>query len=223
MCGRFTLSTSWEDLKRAFPEFEFIFEENDPVSYNIAPSQKVLVASALKPEIVKRFTWGLVPSWSKDDSFSSKLINARGETVFTKPSFRNAIRQRRCLVFTSGFFEWKKEGKTKQPYFIKLKSNDPFTFGGIWETWKQPDGAERKTFSVITTPANLTISAVHHRMPLIVSKNQYHLWLNHHRNDEEAIARIIQQNSKNEFEYFAVSKRVNSVKNNDSDCIKLVV
>ena len=223
MCGRFTLTTSWEDLKLAFPEFEFIFKNTDPVSYNIAPSQKVLVASALKPETVQRFTWGLVPSWSKDDSFSRKLINARGETVFTKPSFKNAIGQRRCLVFSSGFFEWKKEEKTKQPYFIKLKSKDPFTFGGIWETWKQPDGAERKTFSIITIPANLSISAIHNRMPLIVSKNQYQWWLDHHSPNEDAIKTIIQQNSKNEFEYFAVSNRVNYVRNNDIECIRKAV
>ena len=223
MCGRFTLTTSWEDLKRAFPEFEFIFENTTPVSYNIAPSQKVLVASAFKPEIVQRFIWGLVPTWSKDDSFAHKLINARGETVFTKSSYKKAIRQRRCLIFTSGFFEWKKEENTKQPYFIKLKSKDPFTFGGIWEAWKQPDGAERKTFSIITTPANLTLSTVHNRMPLIVSKNQYQLWLDHDNHDEKAIKNIIQQNSKNEFEYFAVSNRVNSVKNNGSDCIRMVV
>lgn len=222
MCGRFTLTTSWEDLKIAFPEFEFIFEHNAPVSYNIAPSQNVLVAAALKPKIVQRFKWGLIPSWSKDDSFASKLINARGETVFSKPSFKKAIQHRRCLVFTSGFFEWKKNEKSKQPYFIQLKSGQPFTFGGIWEVWKQPDGTERKTFSIITTPANSAMTTIHHRMPLIISKNQYQIWLDHNNHAENTLKAIIQQNSKNAFQFYPVSTRVNSPKNNDSACIKMV-
>ncbi len=222
MCGRFTLTTSWEDLKYTFPEFEFIFEDNSPISYNIAPSQNVLVAAAIKPQIVQRFKWGLIPSWSKDDSFASKLINARGETVFSKPSFKKAIRYRRCLVFTSGFFEWKKKEKSKQPYFVKLNSGLPFTFGGIWEIWKQPDGTELKTFSIITTPANSEMTAVHHRMPLVISKNHYQSWLDHSSFDENVLKAIIQSNTKNDFQFYPVSTRVNSPKNNDADCIKMV-
>jgi putative SOS response-associated peptidase YedK len=123
------------------------------------------------------FRWGLIPSWSKDPSIANKLINARAETVDKKPSFKEALKKRRCLIVADGFYEWKREGKSKMPLYFYLKSGRPFGFAGLYETWISPDKKEINTCVIVTTNANELIAPVHDRMPVILSKDQERAWL----------------------------------------------
>jgi len=121
--------------------------------------------------------WGLVPHWAKDPSIGTKLINARGESVAEKPSFREAFKKRRCLVPANGFFEWKAEGKIKQPHFISLKSGVPMAMAGLWESWKSPDGEIVRTVCIVTIGANELMAPIHDRMPVLVAPEHWQSWL----------------------------------------------
>lgn len=137
MCGRFTLAIEPQELAEAFDLAETL--DDFPPRYNIAPSQPI--AAILKsPDDQERhfqlLKWGLIPSWSKDPSIGNRLINARGETVATKPSFRAAFKRRRCLIPATGFYEWQKHEGGKQPFYIRLRNQQPFAFAGLWETWQ---------------------------------------------------------------------------------------
>jgi putative SOS response-associated peptidase YedK len=123
------------------------------------------------------YRWGLIPSWSRDPSIAEKLINARAETVDKKPSFKDALKKRRCLIVADGFYEWKREGKSKMPLYFYLKSARPFGFAGLYETWISPDKKEINTCVIITTAANELIAPIHDRMPVIVSGEQENIWL----------------------------------------------
>jgi putative SOS response-associated peptidase YedK len=149
--------------------------------YNIAPSQLVACVRT-NPESKERecveLKWGLVPSWAKDPSIGNKLINARGETVAEKPAFRKAFKHQRCLVLADGFYEWKREGKTKQPYYyIRFKDQRLFAFAGLWERWENQEPA-LETFALITTGLNALMEPIHNRMPVILPESAYSSWLN---------------------------------------------
>ena len=176
MCGRFALGFSGEQLKLYFGLDDCA---DFPLRYNIPPGTDIPVIRQ-SPEgrrVLNLLRWGLVPRWAKDPSIGAKLNNARGESVAEKPSFRSAFKQHRCLIPASGFFEWKTEGKIKQPYFISLKSGDPMALAGIWESWKQPDGSELRTTCIITTAANELMLPIHDRMPAIISPKHWQDWL----------------------------------------------
>ena len=173
MCGRYNLRTSAQVLAEMFHAKADL--EVHP-RYNIAPTQSSLVCrldDAGQREIVP-MRWGLVPSWAKDIKIGYKLINARAETVSEKPSFRAAYKRRRCLVIASGFYEWKREGKSKQPFHIHREDDQPFAFAGLWEYWDQ--GAI-ESFTIITTAANSLMVPIHHRMPVLLQPDQYGVWL----------------------------------------------
>jgi putative SOS response-associated peptidase YedK len=145
-----------------------------PRRYNIAPTQPVAVVPNDGRNTVQMFAWGLVPSWAKDPSIGSRMINARAETIAEKPSFRTAMRRRRCLILASGWFEWgksKEEGGRKTPYFIRLKRQKLFAFAGLWEVWKPKDSEVEplRTCTIITTEPNPLIARFHHRMPVILA------------------------------------------------------
>ncbi len=147
--------------------------------YNIPPGTDIPVIRQ-SPEgkrVLHLLCWGLVPHWAKDPSIGAKLNNARGETVAEKPSFRDAFKRRRCLIPMSGFYEWKTEGKTKQPYYITQKTGEPMAMGGLWESWKSPDGNILRTVCVVTTSPNAVMEPIHDRMPVILAPENWQSWL----------------------------------------------
>lgn len=176
MCGRFVLITDLKNIQKRFNVQE-VSCEHQP-SWNVMPHQSI--PAVIHHKGVNQlvcFRWGLIPSWLKDLSFADKLINARAETVDKKASFKDAFRRRRCLIVADGFYEWKREGKSKIPLYFYLKSNVPFGFAGLYETWISPDKKEIKTCAIITTAANDLIAPIHDRMPVILSGDQEKIWL----------------------------------------------
>jgi putative SOS response-associated peptidase YedK len=187
MCGRFTLTVDPADLQEAFPEFTFPSQVG--ARFNIAPTQPVLVLPNDETNRADFFTWGLIPSWAKDPSIGSRLINARSETLAEKPAFRSAYKYHRCLIFADGFFEWQVQpgvgirpseqprSPGKLPHHIRLKSGEPFAFAGLWEHWQSPDGSEIKSATIITTTPNELMAPIHNRMPVILPHDVYARWL----------------------------------------------
>jgi putative SOS response-associated peptidase YedK len=189
--------------------------------YNIAPSQ--LVACVRRnPETTKRewveLQWGLVPSWAKDPGIGHKLINARGERVAEKPSFRHAFKLQRCLVLADGFYEWKREGKTKQPYYIRFKDHRPFAFAGLWERWEKEDLAI-ESCSLITIGPNAVMEPIHHRMPVILATTQYAEWLDVSLHETERLNTLLRPFPPEEMEAYPVSLMVNNPRNDHPECV----
>ncbi len=180
MCGRYTLKTASEIVAK---HFQLPAPLPTQACYNIAPSQLVSCVRTI-PECTMRegtlMHWGLRPSWSKASSTGAMLINVRAETVSQKPAFRSAFRQRRCFIIADGFYEWQRRGSSKQPYYIRLHTEQPFAFAGLWEHWTEPDGAIRETCAILTTEPNTLIAPLHHRMPVIIPPHHYNLWLDPH-------------------------------------------
>ena len=172
MCGRFTVDIPPELLVDIFGLAD---HPSIASRYNIAPTQQVPVIRRYGDgqNHLDLLHWGLIPSWATDPSISSRLINARSETVIEKPSFRQAIRYRRCLVLASGFYEWKQEGKEKQPWLIRLKDGSPMVFAGLWETWKSAEGGVIESCTILTTASNRLVAPLHDRMPVILSPDEY--------------------------------------------------
>ncbi len=179
MCGRFVQIASPADL-------EFSFQTTNPLPnvqprYNAAPGQDLMVVRR-HPDTGQRsldlLRWGLIPHWAKDPKIAWSSINARVETLDTRPAFRSAYRKRRCLVPADAFYEWKKEGTRKQPYAIALKSRELFAFAGLWENWQDPEIEQWvRTFTIITTDANELVAPIHDRMPVILAPEDYDGWL----------------------------------------------
>lgn len=161
--------------------------------------------------------WGLIPSWSKDPKTGNIMINARAETIAEKPTFKSPLKRRRCLVIADGFYEWKKEGKTKQPHFIHLKDDGPFAFAGLWERWKQDDLAI-ESCTIITTKANELMAPLHDRMPAILSKNDFDVWLDPSVDDPEKLAPLLDSYPSSEMDLYPVNTVVNSTRNETSEC-----
>jgi putative SOS response-associated peptidase YedK len=221
MCGRFALSPKTKDIEHLVPRIS-LGSELKP-RYNIAPTQDIACIMSENPGELSFLRWGLIPSWSKDESIGSKMINARSETINEKPSFRNAFRKRRCLIIASGFYEWKKtEGVAKKsPYYIYLSSGLPFTFAGVWESWKKPETGERiNSTSIITTFANELMLGLHDRMPVIIHPDNYDLWLDSRNDDHNELLSILKPYPSEEMECYAVSDLVNNPRNDSEDCIK---
>ena len=225
MCGRYTLTVTPEALRKLFG---FDVTPNLEPRFNIAPTQFAPVVrvrggkgSGGGAKTLDLLRWGLVPSWSKDMSGAAKLINARGESVAEKPSFRAAFAERRCLVPVDGFYEWRTENGVKQPFRIGFRGGKPFAFAGLWESWTAPEGAENAgetvdTFTVVTTDANPKIRPIHHRMPVIVDPAEYDVWLT---GDAAAAKSVIRPYPPDDMAFYRVSTRVNSVRNDDAECI----
>jgi putative SOS response-associated peptidase YedK len=176
MCGRFTLTVDPDELQQQFGLAAPPPADLAP-RYNIAPSQAVAVIPNEPERTLQLFQWGLIPSWAKDPKIGYKMINARAETLAEKPSFRSALKRRRCLVVADGFYEWKKDGKSKQPMYITLKDGRPFAFAGLWEVWRNPKDELIKTCTIITTEPNELLAEIHNRMPAILPPDAYDQWL----------------------------------------------
>lgn len=220
MCGRFVLQADYSGLQLAFPGF--VFPDEIPDRFNIAPTQNVLAIKNDSSRSVDFLRWGLVPSWSKDIKLGSRLINARSETVAEKPSFRSAFKRRRCLIPVSGYYEWVKvKGeKKKQPIYISMSSSLPFALAGIWEIWHSPEGDEVHTCSILTTDANPFLNDFHHRMPVIVGCSDMDDWLDDREKTYDELAKIMIPYPEEGLVSHYVSSLVNSPSNNKSECIQ---
>ena len=177
MCGRFTLTVDPSDLQEAFADFTF--PAKFAPRFNIAPSQPVLAIPNDAKNKADFFIWGLIPSWAKDPSIGNRLINARGETLAEKPSFRGALKYKRCLILADGFYEWKSQPgtKTKIPHYIFLQSRQPFAFAGLWDEWHAPEGGSIRSATIITIEPNELMAPIHNRMPVILPPSAYEQWL----------------------------------------------
>jgi putative SOS response-associated peptidase YedK len=223
MCGRFTLFSSPRELQRFFgtPPPSFEIQPN----YNVAPTQEIPVIVIHEDERhIKRRHWGLVPFWAKDISIGSRMINARVETVTSKPAFRAALKQRRCLIPANGFYEWKGNAGNKQPHFFHLPSGEPFAFAGLYEIWEDkealPETGPYKSCTIITTDASDSVKDVHNRMPLILKQEAYDEWLDPNNKESAKLEQILKRGSVNDLKCYPVSKLVNQVGNNKKECME---
>jgi putative SOS response-associated peptidase YedK len=176
MCGRYTFTFDAKTLAAAFgmvpPGFHIV------KGYNVAPGQHIVIVRPEKDHLVADVAhWGLIPGWVKDPNTSPKPINARAETLTEKPTFRSAFKRKRCIVPASGFYEWKAEGKEKQPFYIHPTEGDLFAFAGLMEDWQGPDGETMVSACIITTEPNDLMAGIHNRMPVILPKDVWGLWL----------------------------------------------
>ena len=221
MCGRFVQKSERKIITEEFYILGFL---NDVyISYNIAPGQNAGVIINEGKNLYSQFKWGLVPSWSKDTKIGYKMINARAETVAQKPSFRSAFAARRCLVPVDGFYEWKKIGSNKAPFFIYSNTGRPLSLGGLWEAWQDTEGKSLRTFTIITTEANKSLEDIHHRMPVIVPPDKRSLWLDGNIKQKGKLLDILEPYAGEEIIFHEVDRFVNSPKNNLPECIKKVI
>jgi len=220
MCGRFTLTVDPAELQDTFTDF--IFPPKFAPRFNIAPSQPVLAIPNDDANTASFFIWGLIPMWAKDPSIGSHLINARGETVAEKPSFRGSFKHKRCLILADGFYEWKTNPgkKTKTPYYIHMKDRKPFVFAGLWDSWESSDGSSIKTCTIITTTANELMATLHERMPVILQPRDYAKWLDVSPQTPENLLPLIKPYPADNMSAYPVSILVNKP---DNDSPELVV
>ncbi|HEY2534067.1 MAG TPA: SOS response-associated peptidase [Xanthobacteraceae bacterium] len=222
MCGRYVIMSTPAAIKELFGYGE---QPNFPPRYNIAPTQPIPVVRLVDGK--RSFTlmrWGLMPSWVKDPKAFPLLINARGESVLAKPAFRNAMRRRRCLLPTDGFYEWQ-AGAPKQPFFVGPKRGSdgaalPLAFAGLWETWSGPNGEEVDTAAIVTTTANRTLATIHDRMPVVVPKDAFALWLDCAKVEAQVAAALIGPADDGLLEAYKISPAVNRVANDSAALIE---
>ncbi len=243
MCGRFTLRAAAQQVAEQFALFEV-----PPLAprFNIAPTQPApvvrlaraeaeLVArlgagepppldrqATRKPGPLREFAllhWGLIPHWVKDPKIGTRMINARAESVFQKPAFRDAMRRRRCLVVADGFYEWRKTHSGKQPYFIHRQDDRPFAFAGLWESWQDPEGQRLESCTIITTQASRVLQPLHDRMPVILPAEQYARWLDTAVTAEEVQALLVPCESE-PLEVHPVGPLVNNPRNDSPQCVE---
>lgn len=217
MCGRFAFYSPAEATAALFG-----VQGSLPVSarYNIAPTQDIAAVrnSADDGRELALLRWGLVPFWAKDPSIGNRMINARAETVAEKPAFRAAYRHRRCIVLADGFYEWRREGSTKTPYYISSADGEPFAFAALWENWKSKDSDDEiQSATLITTEANDFMARLHHRMPVVLSPATADRWL---AGGDDALAYAIDHVP--ELRAWAVDRRVNNARNEGEDLIEAV-
>ena len=221
MCGRFVGFRPLEELKAHFPIDVSTVDTSE--NFNVAPSQQVLaiVRYDNKNHLVK-FHWGLVPFWAKDTSIGNRMINARSETVASKPSFRTAFLRRRCLILADGFYEWKGDKGDRQPVFLRLPDGSPFAFAGLWERWDRQgqEAVAYRSCTILTRQASDSVKPIHHRMPVILQPKAYASWLDPQNNQVTLLQDIINNAIRTELTSVPVSKRVNSVRNNDPENIR---
>jgi putative SOS response-associated peptidase YedK len=219
MCGRFVRHSSLELIEETFNVDRPAFEATH--SYNIAPTQAVLAVVRNGHAGLVLLLWGLVPFFAKDASGAARMINARSETLATKPSFRTAFRKRRCLIVADGFYEWTGPKGQKQAWYITLPSGGPFGFAGLWEVWRADDRkTEISSCAIITTDASPGLRDIHNRMPVILRAGAHDAWLDPANQDTERLQQILQNDCHVEFKCTAVSSRVNYVGNMDAGCIE---
>ncbi|WP_029060142.1 SOS response-associated peptidase [Stappia stellulata] len=221
MCGRFALSATPQEVQALFA---YVDTPNFPPRYNIAPTQPV--ATVRQAHGARRFVlvrWGLVPGWVKDPASFSLLINARAETAAEKPSFRAAMRHRRCLIPASGFYEWQRpDAGPKQPYWIRPRDGGIVAFAGLWEEWCDPDGGEIDTGAILTVAANSAIAPIHNRMPAVIAPEDFDIWLDVQNTPLKEARALLRPAPESLFEALPVSTRVNSAREDAPELLEPV-
>ncbi|HEV8066882.1 MAG TPA: SOS response-associated peptidase [Planctomycetaceae bacterium] len=216
MCGRFTLRTPARDLVEIF---ELLREPELTPRYNIAPTQQIAtVRQAGTHRELSMMLWGLIPLWADTPEVDYSTINARGETVAKKPTFRQSFAKRRCLVVADGFYEWQKTNGRKQPFFIHMKDDRPFAFAGLWDCWKRGNQAI-ESCSIIVTEANELVRPIHDRMPVIMAHEDYARWLDPKNQDVQALQGLLRPYPAEEMTAYPISTLVNSPRNESPECV----
>ena len=218
MCGRYTLAGKSVDLEKHFRAK--LLGKSTEASFNIAPGQTAPIILNTNPQSIRQELWGLVPYWTKPGDKPLKLINSRSDSLLSKPGFKRYLERKRCLVPTTGFYEWKTSGSVKQPYYITLKNEELFSFAGIWEEFANSDGELIYTYSIITTEPNSLMANIHSRMPVILRKEDESNWLED--NVVSRLSTLLVPFDSNLMKAFPVSNKVNSAANNDASLIEEV-
>ncbi|MFA7399648.1 MAG: SOS response-associated peptidase [Sideroxydans sp.] len=216
MCGRFALKETPQKLAEHFyaaTDLDF------SPAFNIAPASHIITITADQEEHrhLRQMRWGLIPSWAKDPSIGNKLANARGETVHEKPSFRSAFKYRRCIIPASGFYEWKTEAGKKNPRFISLKSGEPLAMAGLWETWQPEGGDAVQTCCIITTEGNELMQPIHDRMPVLLDRDQWGVWLSQDVKQADLLLPMVRPHEPESMQAWSVSRELNRVGLRDDD------
>ena len=221
MCGRFTLTSTPEELAHRFGLAEL---PRCAPRYNVAPGQDVLAirAGGDGARRAEPLRWGLVPPWSDSLAVGARMINARAETAAEKPAFRDAFRARRCIVPASGFYEWADRGDLRQPYWIGPVDGAPLGIAGLWERWRPPGGAWLESCALLTTAANARVGALHDRMPAILAPDAYAAWLDPAPSDVAALAALLRPLADDALALRPVGTRVNHVEIDDARCVEPV-
>jgi putative SOS response-associated peptidase YedK len=221
MCGRFRLSREGKEI---IEDFAVDGEIEWSPRYNIAPSDAVPIIRQDHHNPVRKFglaRWGLIPSWAKDATIGFKTINAASETAAAKPAFRDAMKWRRCLIPADGFYEWKAlAAKQKQPYCFGMADDSMFAFAGLWDRWRDSQGNTLASCTILTTKPNALVSEIHDRMPAILRREDYDLWLDPGIVEPARVADLLLPLDPRLMRKYPVSTRVNSVKNDDPECAR---
>jgi putative SOS response-associated peptidase YedK len=220
VCGRYTLATGDHQAIRArFPVGESIAIRQ---RYNVAPTDEVLAVTTDKQGVPRGelLRWGLVPTWAKNPSIGSKLINARVETAAEKPAFRRAFEHYRCLIIADGFYEWRRTpGGRKQPFHITRDDHEPFAFAGLWSIWHAEPSRTLRTCTILTTAANSTISSLHDRMPVILAPGHEQEWLDLNA-PPDRVSELLAGLPARHTELAEVGFAVNDVHNDGPECLE---
>lgn len=222
MCGRFTLRSGPERIAEAFDLDPASLPELAP-RYNIAPTDAVAVvrrAEGTGPRELVTVRWGLVPHWVDDPSDWPTLINARSETAAEKPAFRDAFRNRRCLIPADGFYEWVKVDGRKQPYYVRLEQDRPFAFAGLWDRWKGEVGRGFDSCTILTTDANETVGPLHDRMPVLLSPEDCERWTDPAAWPDDFADLLLPWPDTDGMVTYPVDRRMNSPSHDEPDCIE---
>jgi putative SOS response-associated peptidase YedK len=216
MCGRFAQKSSAKKVSKQFKveEVPSLVER-----HNVAPTQSVLVVREPDAREAVLLKWGLVPRWARDPTIGNRLINARAETVTEKPSFREALSRRRCLVPMEGFYEWARRGDRKRPFYFHMRDGEPFAVAGLWELW-EGDGDPLETCTLLTTGANELLAGYHDRMPVIVRPENYDLWLDAGVRSAERLLPLLRPYPREEMTAYSVGLMVNSPSNDSPRCVE---
>jgi putative SOS response-associated peptidase YedK len=218
MCGRFTLHHAENEIVARFAVAE-VAAHVEP-RYNVAPTQSVAAVIEHPHRQLVAFKWGLVPSWAKDPSIGSRMINARAETIAEKPSYKQALAKRRCLIPADGFYEWKKMKGGSQPFHIRRRDGGLFAFAGLWERWEGGDGGPLETCTLITVEPNDLMAQIHDRMPAILKPEHEELWLDAKASYAPALTQLLRSYPDEELEAFPVSRAVNSPAHEGPSCVE---
>jgi putative SOS response-associated peptidase YedK len=219
MCGRYRLSRRKQIIEEHFDAADW--QDDWSPRYNIAPTQRVPVIRQHPEEPIRQIStmrWGLVPHWAKDASGGAGTINARSETAAEKPAFRDPMRYRRCLIPADAFYEWKRNGASKQPYCFEVNDGEMFALAGLWDGWKNAEGQWIKTCTILTTTPNAVTSTVHDRMPVILHPDNYDLWLDPGMTDVQVVSELLKPYDPRLMRCYPVSTRINHVANDGEEC-----